>query len=711
MVKLILTGIYRRETSIISRLIKSCSSIIDAVCACNTEGVKDDMTEEIEKTASELNLPVKIIHEPWKNFGHNRSLNFKHFQGFVRELNWDPSTTYALLLDADMCLTIGPSFNKNKLKEAMYQLMQKNSVIEYFNVRLIRADIPATCRGVTHEYWEQDESGGWKSLPIGQIRDLEIDDRNDGKYKGEKYSRDIKLLTEGLKEEPENVRYMFYLAQSYKDSGNFKDAIRWYDKRINAGGWAEEIFYSKYMIGNCYTALVDKAQKKGKVDKAHTYYSCSIEAYLEAYDYYPKRSESLHALAMQYRLNGKNKLAYMIAKQGSMIPYPHGDLLFIGKAAYEFLFKLELSIVSFYVPGRRSEGYLLCNELLLDRRIGDSNFRMCHRNMIHYAEPIKIVSRHHIDVKLPLLDDKRPGIGTLRPMNPSLITTKQGYLVNVRCVSYRQTNGVYSYPDGSGIIRTINILAKMDKNLTIIEEKELIDMTEDGKPIDKFPKTVYGLEDIRLFEWDPPGKNTASSLWCTCSTFLTANTPQITLCNINNNKVVSKELLIGPKGEFSCEKNWMPAISNKHLYLIYSHDPLIKLHYNGGNDPKTRVSMSEPVQLPWNLSPLRGSGVLLPLGESIDKGYIAVVHEVALDENRRVYLHRFITYDRKFIPQKLSLPFYFFEKSGVEYVCSAAFDHNKKHLILGLGINDYDAFLVKISIDVVKSMLLDFPKF
>src|SRR5438477_5315340 len=212
--KIILVGIYRKESIIISRLIQSCKSIIDGFVCSNTENTEDDMSNEIIRVCNELKLPFKISYNEWVNFGVNRTISYKVFQEFIKEKNWDPATTYALLLDADMCLNIKPTFNKNKLKEAMYQVIQKNPSIEYYNVRLIRGDVPAICISVTHEYWGQDESNGWKSLPVGQLEDLEILDYNDGQYKGMKFDRDIKLLTQGLIDEPGNVRYMFYLGQS-----------------------------------------------------------------------------------------------------------------------------------------------------------------------------------------------------------------------------------------------------------------------------------------------------------------------------------------------------------------------------------------------------------------------------------------------------------------------------------------------------------------
>lgn len=46
-----------------------------------------------------------------------------------------------------------------------------------------------------------------------------------------KYQHDAETLLQGLKDEPENVRYQFYLAQSYRDAGQPDKAIVEYEKR------------------------------------------------------------------------------------------------------------------------------------------------------------------------------------------------------------------------------------------------------------------------------------------------------------------------------------------------------------------------------------------------------------------------------------------------------------------------------------------------
>ena len=61
-----------------------------------------------------------------------------------------------------------------------------------------------------------------------------------------KYRHDAEVLLdcltnpENINYEPDNLRYKFYLAQSYFDAGDYEKAYDAYQKRAEAGGWEEE---------------------------------------------------------------------------------------------------------------------------------------------------------------------------------------------------------------------------------------------------------------------------------------------------------------------------------------------------------------------------------------------------------------------------------------------------------------------------------------
>ena len=108
---------------------------------------------------------------------------------------------------------------------------------------------------------------------LQQLYNIFIEDIGDGGCKGNKFSRDIQLLKEGLVKEPKNGRYYFYLANSYYNSGRAAEALPIYQKRIDIGGWREEVWYSYYRLGLCY-------KKLNQIDKA-------IKIWLDAYDLLP----------------------------------------------------------------------------------------------------------------------------------------------------------------------------------------------------------------------------------------------------------------------------------------------------------------------------------------------------------------------------------------------------------------------------------------
>ena len=191
--KLCLNMIVKNESRIIRRLIDSVTDIIDSYCICDT-GSTDDTISIIREYMAEKGKMGEVYEEPFKNFGYNRT------HALDRAAKW---AEYALLLDADMRLSISPDFSVDKLTDDVYTILQRNGSLDYFNTRIVRTGIGIKCVSPTHEYY--DIPGG---KITSQLKSLVIEDIGDGGAKSDKFERDVRLLRQGLEEEPGNVRYM-----------------------------------------------------------------------------------------------------------------------------------------------------------------------------------------------------------------------------------------------------------------------------------------------------------------------------------------------------------------------------------------------------------------------------------------------------------------------------------------------------------------------
>ena len=142
---------------------------------------------------------------------------------------------YFLFCDADM--EAFGTIDDEALTAPAYAVTQKHGTLAWRNFRLVRVDAHPKYVGVTHEY---------TSL-TGKVENLDslwFIDHCDGGNRPGKFERDIALLVEALKAEPNNARYLYYLGQSYRDALRHQDAIDAFTKRIALGGWDEETFYA-----------------------------------------------------------------------------------------------------------------------------------------------------------------------------------------------------------------------------------------------------------------------------------------------------------------------------------------------------------------------------------------------------------------------------------------------------------------------------------
>jgi hypothetical protein len=158
----------------------------------------------------------------------------------------------------------------------------------------------------------------------------------DGERKRQGWLRDLEWLKADCAAAPNDERACFYLAQTLDDLGRPAEAFAEYERRIQLGGWPEEV----------YTAMVRQARCAEAMGRD---WSEVQQRYQAAHSYAPHRAEPVHALAVHFLVKKDYPLAFLFAQRAAQLPYPSAAALFVDREVYEFERHDVLGIVSFYV--------------------------------------------------------------------------------------------------------------------------------------------------------------------------------------------------------------------------------------------------------------------------------------------------------------------------------------------------------------------------
>lgn len=314
--KMCLCMIVKNESHVILESLENMLKYIDYWVICDT-GSKDGTQDIIKNFFKQKGIPGHLAQHEWKNFGWNRT---KAFEEAYKK------SKYVFVMDADD-LIVGDFKLPKKLNMDAYYL--KFGVgYTYKRLQIFNNQLKWCYRGVLHEYPECVTKPTGK-LSLGNIKgnyfvnSRRLGDRNKDPLK---YQKDAQLLINAIEknEEPElRTRYLFYTAQSFRDCQQYENSIEYYQKRIDAGGWDEEIFYSWWQIGTMKQAL-----KKDTIE--------IVEAYKKAYEIKPNRAETIYEIAKMYYELEDYKMAKGYFQLMYRIDKPD-DGLFISDHLYSFL--------------------------------------------------------------------------------------------------------------------------------------------------------------------------------------------------------------------------------------------------------------------------------------------------------------------------------------------------------------------------------------
>jgi len=649
MTRFILVLMIRNEEKIITRCIERAvaSTTIDAILIYDT-GSNDSTLEQVNACKAKTEIPIRVYdssnNREFENFGKNRTISFELCCEFCDELQWPREKTYALVLDADMLFVNALprdliEIEKASFNEPGYQIEQRSGHLVYRNVRFLQLSKSWRCTGVTHEYWD--------GYATNTTRAFYIEDVGDGGCKGDKFQRDERLLSKGLLEEPGNVRYMFYLAQTLQNLKRLPEAIALYRQRVRAGGWFQEIWYSCYQISRLYRELEDYPRMEYWGQRASVV-DC-------------ERAENLCFLAQIFRERSQHHKAWHYMRQGKM-GLPH-DKLFLDTSLYAKGLLYEKTILNYYVqPLQREENLRdlieYCNK----------HDDLAYSNLQHYVDPIDSLWRKELK-----FEDRGNYVASSVSFTDRKAT--DNYCLNVRYVNYRIR------PDGSYDVRgdsvdTRNVMHKASRSFDL-DGSSGMEMERDWKPT--LQVTITGIEDLRL----------VGEVFTGASMEYSGTIQQVSgKYDAVDGLLLDVSLIESPAGA-SCEKNWVHFDGDTYIYRWHPFE--IGKFQNG----KLQIETSQ--KTPKFFAHVRGSSNAARFGDF----YYAIVHVVQYTVPRKYY-HMIVKIGENRAILSASNPFYFFN-NAIEYVLSC--DISQGHLLTVVSQNDANP--VALAIDLMKLKFYD----
>lgn len=672
MSKICLNMIVKNESKIIERLLESVFPLIDSYCICDTGST--DNTIEIIESFFESKKEIKridgiVVNEPFRDFGYNRTFALKQC------LNLQ-NADYLLLIDADMILTVDPDLDITAFKETLsshdaYFVFQGSDAFLYKNVRILKNNADYSYWGVTHEYVKTPSNTKYELIPRSQIF---IKDIGDGGSKTEKFTRDVTLLKRGLEEFPDNDRYTFYLANSYRDLKDYANAIKTYKDRIKIGGWKEEIWYSYYSIGKCYRDMDDIAN--------------AIYYWLEAYNFLPERAENIYEIINHYRSNEKYKLAHSFYKLADSIKektQTTDDHLFLQKDVYEYKLDYEFSIIGYYHNPTNIDMSKISMAVISHKTVDAQIISNIISNYKFYSPKLCDTEhkKHQLNIGDSLNIDKTEFVAS----TPSICQygDDNSLAVVLRHVNYRiGERGEYTNRDK---IETINVLALFDASLNKIKETIL-------KYDDTLDNDYVGLEDVRITS-SPKG-----NLIYNANRGLSRESMVVEngIINVESGETVSSHIMT-TINQKEIEKNWVLFHGdNSELYCIYGWYPL-KI---GTVDNPFRLDITYENPTPPFFKMVRGSTNGILVGE--DEIWF-ICHLVSYEE-RRYYYHLFVVLDVKTYNVKKYSKLFSFEGAKVEY--TLGFVCKNDQFMIGYSVMDREPKYISIAKSSVDTMMIDY---
>jgi tetratricopeptide (TPR) repeat protein len=357
---LILSMIVKDEARTIARTLASVKPFIERWAIVDT-GSTDDTREIVKRELA--GVPGELSEAPFVDFETTRNLALARCGDRAEFILWLDADD-ELVGGAEMCAFLEGERDASGPDREAYML-RVETVVSFSSTRIVRSRAGWRFKGVVHEVLAHpDRLSPTRSVPGAAIRH-HPDPAAIAKSHARR-ERDLALLGEALRRDPTDARSAFYLAMTNLWIGRHDDAVAAFRRRIELGGWAEEVFLAKL-------GLAETSEGRGDP------WSDVLALYLDAHAFAPHRAEPLHRIALRYNARGEHALCLLFARRGLDLPYPERDVHFVDADVYTWRLHDLVGSSAYwlgeYALGERSA------RLAADRRPGDARLQ---QNLVYY---------------------------------------------------------------------------------------------------------------------------------------------------------------------------------------------------------------------------------------------------------------------------------------------------------------------------------------
>jgi predicted O-methyltransferase YrrM len=185
--------------------------------------------------------------------------------------------------------------------------------LEYYSNRITKSEKDLRYKYIIHEVIQKENN---VNVVIPKEKSFIYDYRTDYMEKRtmERKKYDLDCLFQMVREDPNDSRNYYYIAQTYSILGNIEKAAEYFHKRAffnDTGGFDQEKYDALFELARIYNFKLNKPWEE--IEKLYLLY-CQFD---------PERPDALYFLGIHYYLEKEYSKAYQYFKKGFEVGFPY----------------------------------------------------------------------------------------------------------------------------------------------------------------------------------------------------------------------------------------------------------------------------------------------------------------------------------------------------------------------------------------------------